>query len=96
MRDLKLTSASQPETHLPPSCTTAFCRNCLTNQTLVVNMLANYLPDENVSCIILDQVADVRTRATQTSLRGYQRTARRCMRAIRPYAPRASLQWTRR
>lgn len=46
---LKLISASHPETHLPTSRTTAFCRNCLTNQTLVVNMLANYLPDESVS-----------------------------------------------
>lgn len=88
----ELTSASQPETHLPPSRTTAFCRNCLTNQTLVVNMLANYLPDENVSITFREKLANVRTRATPTSWRGYQHIVRRCTRATHQCVQRVSLQ----
>ncbi|EJT50267.1 hypothetical protein A1Q1_00461 [Trichosporon asahii var. asahii CBS 2479] len=35
-------------------------------------MLANYLPDENVSITFREKLANVRTRATPTSWRGYQ------------------------
>ena len=30
------------------SSTSPFCRSCLSNQTLIMNMLANYLPDDSV------------------------------------------------
>jgi hypothetical protein len=41
---------AKPSTsHLPSSLAASpFCHICLTNQTLIMNMLANYLPDENV------------------------------------------------
>ncbi|AAW41163.1 conserved hypothetical protein [Cryptococcus deneoformans JEC21] len=41
--------AQPSSSHLPTasSSTSPFCRNCLTNQTLVMNLLANYLPDED-------------------------------------------------
>ncbi|KAK8850464.1 hypothetical protein IAR55_004382 [Kwoniella newhampshirensis] len=41
---------AKPSTsHLPPasSSTSPFCHSCLANQTLIMNMLANYLPDDN-------------------------------------------------
>ncbi|KAL1409816.1 hypothetical protein Q8F55_003813 [Vanrija albida] len=38
--------AGPSSARLPPTSTNPFCRNCLTNQTLVMNLLSNYLPDE--------------------------------------------------
>jgi hypothetical protein len=48
-----LASPGRPASNrLPPSAAAPrfmpFCRNCLTNQTLVMNLLSNYLPDESV------------------------------------------------
>ncbi|WVQ70709.1 hypothetical protein IAR50_000231 [Cryptococcus sp. DSM 104548] len=42
--------AQPSSSHLPsmPSpATSPFCRSCLANQTLIINMLANYLPDDD-------------------------------------------------
>lgn len=93
--DSELTPASQPDTHLPPSRTSPFCRDCLTNQTLVLNMLANYLPDEDVGHRPLLQT-DSRIRPMPTCLRSCRRTGRRCTLVTRPCALRASLRWMRR
>lgn len=44
-------SGTQPETSFPSVSTvkSPFCSSCSTNHTLVLNLLANYLPDEAVS-----------------------------------------------
>ncbi|WVR08586.1 hypothetical protein IAU60_005641 [Kwoniella sp. DSM 27419] len=41
--------ATPSSSHLPSSSSSAspFCRGCLSNQTLIMNMLANYLPDDD-------------------------------------------------
>lgn len=42
--------AKPSSSHLPTAPgASPFCHICLTNQTLIMNMLANYLPDEDVS-----------------------------------------------
>lgn len=42
--------AKPSSSHLPTtSAASPFCHICQTNQTLIMNMLANYLPDEQVS-----------------------------------------------
>jgi hypothetical protein len=38
--------------HIPsgkPTPDGTFCHDCLTNQTMIISLLANYLPDETVS-----------------------------------------------
>ena len=47
-----MTLVARPSSsHLPStssSYTSPFCHSCLANQTLITNMLANYLPDDDV------------------------------------------------
>lgn len=75
-----------------------FCHTCLTNQTLLMNMLSNYLPSSDV-CYQYPFfelfTSSSRTHSMKHVCLSCQHIPRRCRVAIHRYAVTASLQWTR-
>lgn len=88
-----LTIGKPSSSRLPSTASSPFCRDCITNQTLVMNLLGNYLPDESVRSFFgLTENRIHRIRHCRPICRD---TLHLCTNGTRPYARNASQQWTR-
>lgn len=108
MRCAETKLATPSSSHLPStsgSGRSLFCHSCLANQTLIMNMLANYLPDEDVSVRQhhlrgsrtakterMNDAQIARTLHSHLYMLHYPPTSTRCTRATRQYAPLVNLQ----